>query len=170
MDINSVLPICGDSAERYHKELMDAINQREQMFQSHAQCVFDAVMAYSSESELILSGVDPVTKKIKLTKPGADELNAAIANGLNNRSIGYFIELISKHRGSANQAANAMKRHAENHAMKADVFTWLNTNMANFKSMDAAAEGIAGKVAPIAFRTARDWVGEWKKLRSASTP
>ena len=36
------------------------------------------------------------------------------------------------------------------------------------KSMDAAAQAIT-KQQPIAFRTARDWVGEWKKLRSTGT-
>jgi len=64
----------------------------------------------------------------------------------------------------------AIKRHTENHAMKSEVFKWLDANMVNFKSMDGAAAAIAGKIAPIAFRTARDWTGEWKKLRSASTP
>ena len=63
----------------------------------------------------------------------------------------------------------ALKRHSENHAMKEDVFVWLDTNMPNFKSMDAAAQAIT-KQQPIAFRTARDWVGEWKKLRSTGTP
>ena len=64
----------------------------------------------------------------------------------------------------AKAGANAI--HAENRAMKKDVFAWLDANMPNFKSMDSAAEAIAGKVAPVKFRTARDWVGEWKKLRS----
>ena len=64
----------------------------------------------------------------------------------------------------AKAGANAI--HAENRAMKQDVFAWLDTNMPNFKSMDSAAEAIAGKVAPVKFRAARDWVGEWKKLRS----
>ena len=68
----------------------------------------------------------------------------------------------------AGSAAHA--RHAENRTLKAEVFSWLDANMANFKSMDKAAEAIAGKIAPIAFRTAREWVGEWKKLRSAGTP
>ena len=63
----------------------------------------------------------------------------------------------------------ALKRHSENHAMKADVFVWLDANMLNFKSMDAAAQAIT-KQQPIAFRTARDWVGEWKKVRSTGTP
>ena len=67
----------------------------------------------------------------------------------------------------AKVAAHA--RHAENRSMKADVFAWLNTNMPKFKSMDAAAQAIT-KQQPIAFRTARDWTGEWKKLQSAGTP
>ncbi len=63
----------------------------------------------------------------------------------------------------------AAKRHTENKAMKQEVFVWLDTNMVNFKSKDAAAEAIAGKVAPIAWRTARDWIDNWKKLRSTGT-
>ena len=63
----------------------------------------------------------------------------------------------------------ADKRHTENRSMKSDVFIWLDTNMANFKSMDAAAQAVI-KQQPIAFRTARDWVGEWKKVRSTGTP
>lgn len=64
----------------------------------------------------------------------------------------------------------ASKRHAENRDMKNEVFQWLDLNMSSFKSMDEAAEAIAGKVQPVKFRTARDWVGQWKKLRSPSTP
>ncbi|MDQ0040859.1 hypothetical protein [Variovorax boronicumulans] len=60
--------------------------------------------------------------------------------------------------------------HAENRAMKSLVMTWCDDNMANFKSMDAAAEAIAGKLVPVTFRTARSWIGTWKKLRSAGTP
>lgn len=67
----------------------------------------------------------------------------------------------------AKTAAHA--RHTENRSMKADVFKWLDAQKAVFKSMDAAAQAIT-KQQPIAFRTARDWVGEWKKLRSAGTP
>jgi len=68
---------------------------------------------------------------------------------------------------SARNSANL--RHKENHEIKVHVFEWLDTNMPKFKSMDAAAEAVI-KQQPIAFRTARDWVGEWKKLRSASKP
>jgi hypothetical protein len=100
----------------------------------------------------------------------ADRMSSAILNDLDHLSIGDFVELVLKSHQKASQAAKARKRHAENHAMKADVYQWLDANMGNFKSMDAAAEAIAGNVVPIVFRTARDWVGQWKKLRSTGTP
>ena len=64
--------------------------------------------------------------------------------------------------------AGAKARHTENHAMKAEVFQWLDSQ-AKFKSNEAAAMAIT-KQQPIAHVTARDWFKEWKKLRSASTP
>ncbi|GHC96680.1 hypothetical protein GCM10007320_50850 [Pseudorhodoferax aquiterrae] len=64
----------------------------------------------------------------------------------------------------------AASAHAENRAMKAVVHEWCDANMANYKSMDAAATDVAGKLVPVVFRTARDWIGEWKKLRSAGRP
>lgn len=67
----------------------------------------------------------------------------------------------------ARTAANA--RHTENRAMKADAFTWLDANMPNLSSLDAAATALT-RQQPVAFRTARSWVDDWKKLRSAGTP
>lgn len=60
--------------------------------------------------------------------------------------------------------------HAENYAMKANAFSWLDANFDTCKSMDAAAEAMAGMLIPATFRTVRGWVTEWKKLRSAGTP
>ncbi len=96
-------------------------------------------------------------------------MDIAIKNCLDRRSISAFVEMIAEHHSRALQAARAYSRHAEHRAMKQDVFAWLDANMGQFKSMDSAAEAIAGKVAPIKWRTARDWVGEWKKRRSAGT-
>lgn len=67
-----------------------------------------------------------------------------------------------------NARKGAMSRHAENHAMKALVFDWYSENGANFRSMDKAAEAIAGKLVPVSFRTARVWLAEFKKVRLAS--
>jgi len=63
----------------------------------------------------------------------------------------------------------AAARHSENRAMKQDVFRWCDANMASVPSMDAAASRVAGIVVPAAWRTVRDWMTEWKKLRSAGT-
>lgn len=57
----------------------------------------------------------------------------------------------------------AAGRHKETNEMKKEVFEWLDENMGQFKSMDAAAEAVR-RVAPVGFRTARDWVGYWKKM------
>ena len=56
-------------------------------------------------------------------------------------------------------------RHKENRDMKAEAFIWLDQNRAKYKSMDDVAMAIT-KLLPIKFRAAREWVTEWKKLRS----
>ena len=71
---------------------------------------------------------------------------------------------------SATASRNAHLGHKEDRAMKADVFEWLNANFSKFKSADAAAEAIQGKVANITFRTAGGWIKQWKKQRPASKP
>ncbi|PKO58567.1 MAG: hypothetical protein CVU24_16925 [Betaproteobacteria bacterium HGW-Betaproteobacteria-18] len=98
-----------------------------------------------------------------------NEMDAMINQHLDHRSISDFVGLIVKNHVKALQVSNAYKRHAENRSMKADVFVWLDANMVKFRSMDSAAEAIT-KQQPIAFRTAREWAGEWKKLRSTGTP
>lgn len=60
----------------------------------------------------------------------------------------------------AKRAADA--RHKENREMKKDAFDWLNANFKRFNSMDDAADAVR-EVVPVKFRTARDWVGDWKK-------
>ena len=52
-------------------------------------------------------------------------------------------------------------------ANKDQAFDWLRSNMQNYKSMDATAEAIAGKIVPVTFRTARKWVKEYKDIQSA---
>ena len=59
--------------------------------------------------------------------------------------------------------------HAENRAMKAEVFIWLDSITPSFTVIEAAARAIV-KQQPIRHDTARNWFKEWKKLRSASTP
>jgi hypothetical protein len=61
-------------------------------------------------------------------------------------------------------------RHAENRAMKAIIFEWCDKHMEDYKSMDKAAEAVAWKEIPMGFRTVRDWMTEWRKLRPAGKP
>ena len=100
-------------------------------------------------------------------------VNAVIAKNMDVDSLHYFIKIIRNNRDRAVRTALARKgadeAHKEHRSMKADAFVWLDANRAQYKSMDAAAQAIT-KQQPIAFRTARDWVGEWKKLRSTGTP
>ncbi len=72
---------------------------------------------------------------------------------------------------SENARIAAQARHRENHDMKRQVFAWLDENFGAYKSMDSAAEAIAGRVVPVKFRTARDWVGQWRqRVPPARTP
>ena len=97
------------------------------------------------------------------------DVNDQIKGKLDFYSLIALEALIRKSALRNSAASKAHARHKENHSMKAEVFEWLDQNMSSFASMDSAAEAIAGKVVPVAFRTARKWVGEHKKLRSAGT-
>ena len=61
-------------------------------------------------------------------------------------------------------------RHAENRAMKNQVFDWCDANMSDFKSMDDAAQHVAGTIVPLKFRAVRAHMTKWKKMRSPGKP
>lgn len=69
---------------------------------------------------------------------------------------------------SDNAKKAAMVKHKENHEMKVLVFDWCDSNFDLYPSMDATAEAVAGKIVPVTFRTARDWIRDWG--RSARRP
>ena len=83
-----------------------------------------------------------------------------------------MMEIIRLYRESAvkNTAIrNALKRHTENHALRDAVYSWADANIKQGKSLDDAASDVAGKVVPLKWRTVREHLTQWKKLRSAST-
>ncbi len=62
-------------------------------------------------------------------------------------------------------------RHREDRAIKAEIMKWLDENRTPDLNGDQTATAIAGKLAPISWRTARDYITEWKrKQRSAGRP
>jgi hypothetical protein len=163
-----VIPVSMESLNKFGDAVMAEIEARESVFKEGAKHAFDAYIKYPIDDPILEATRDQKTGKIRLRDPAGEALDALIGNALNHRSIGYFVELVLEHHESANQAARAIKRHSENHAMKADVFAWLDSQT-KFKSIEAAAMAIT-KQQPIAHVTGRDWYKEWKKLRSASTP
>ena len=82
--------------------------------------------------------------------------------------IAKLVILAKEAQKSKSAQKAAIKRHRENHAMKAEVFQWLDSQP-KFKSIGKAATEIT-KQQPIAHVTATDWFKEWRKQRSASTP
>lgn len=83
-------------------------------------------------------------------------------------AIGKASKAAAARSRTARAKAAAARRHIENHAMRRQVFDWLDANMVNHRSMDSAASAIAGRVVPVTWRTARAWVTDWKRDRSAS--
>lgn len=98
-----------------------------------------------------------------------DSVNQIIKERLDFFSLLKYANMVRKDAAKHAAIIKADKRHEENRAMKAEVFAWLDENLSSFPSMDKAAEAIAAKVVPIAFRTARKWIDDYKKLRSAGT-
>ncbi len=81
-------------------------------------------------------------------------------------SIYEFMRLVLENQATTRAVINANKAHAKHHAMKANVFVWLDSNFADYKSNAAAARNIV-KLQAIEHETALDWINDWKKSRSA---
>ena len=124
-------------------------------------------LAASAESDALamMAKIQPTNPNPVVSAYQLLLINEELKNRINLFSLVALVKLVESNTASE----RASLRHVENRSMKKDVFNWLDTNMQAFNSMDAAAQAVT-KQQPIAFRTARSWVGEWKKLRSASTP
>ena len=85
-------------------------------------------------------------------------------------AIGEVIRLSNESAAKTNALKNALKRHAEHHALRDDVYKWADLNIKPGQKLDDAASEIAGKVVPLTWRTVRAHLTKWKKLRSTSIP
>jgi hypothetical protein len=94
------------------------------------------------------------------------EIDTLIRETLNASNIYAFIELVAADTKAATVAVAASRRHAQNHAMRDIVHEWCNANMARYRSMDNAAEAVAGKVVHVAHTTARAWIKSWPGLQA----
>jgi hypothetical protein len=132
-----------------------------------AQKLFDVLQR---QSDHLMASKDDQTGRYVIRNPWASELEATIAECLDFKSIGFFVDLISAASNSEKQRLTAIKGHSKNHIAKTQVFEWCDTNMDRFTSMDDAAIDIAESFVPHKFRTVREWMTEWRKLRSTGTP
>ena len=160
-------PIDGDFHSKYRQDMLRAIEARELARQQAAISVFETFCEYDFDNPKISYELDKDSGRGRFFDREGEELDRKIYSLLNRHTIAYFLDLVFADVQSTQQSERALKRHAETRSMKLDVFQWLEENMHNYKSMDKAAEAVI-RQQPIAFRTARDWVGEWKKLRSTS--
>ena len=67
-----------------------------------------------------------------------------------------FEQIKTKDKDRSEKAAN--NRHEENRLMKAYAITYYQQNREKFKSKDAAAAEIAGKIVPASYATVRGWL------------
>lgn len=99
----------------------------------------------------------------------ADEITVLIQSSLTADNIYEFCALISSDTQRTAAIKAAHERHAENRAMRAQVFEWCDTNLTRFSSLDSAADS-ARRLVPVTWRTVRTWIGQWKKGQSARIP
>ena len=161
---NRVSPTSLD--DQMAKAIIDLYRRGRLVSEQSAQYIFDKFAEYS-KADAELQIVSKGNLEFDLHDLSGQRLDSELREHLNHFTIGRFVELVLENSVKAKQSAAAIKRHQEHYQMKADVFDWLGSNMHNYKSMDATAEAIAGKLVPLAFRTVRRWVKEYKDMQSA---
>lgn len=59
----------------------------------------------------------------------------------------------------------ATKRHSENHALRDEIYAWLDSNLGVWTSLNDAAMKMAMKVVPLKYEAVRRHCTEWNRLR-----
>ncbi len=147
---------------------------REKHEMLRAQAVMNAISDYVQAADPKREAVAlPVSKAFPAgvhLMSAIDNLQQAVAENLDHSSIGAFIELIVANAESAKQTAAALKRHADNHALRDEIYAWMDANYKKGMALDDAASIISEKIVPLKWRTVRDHLTAWRKLRSTGTP
>ena len=159
-----------EAVDKLREVSKNILAESERLSKLKAQIVLDAANDYIQAAE---------TESERFAEPyhlprlisSAAILHRAIADNLDLTTIGAFIELIVANAESAKQTAAALKRHAENHALRDEIYAWMD---ANYKEegmvLDDIATELAGTLVPLKWRTVRDHLTAWRKLRSTGTP
>lgn len=139
-------------------------NRREGSPQSIADA--DVRITYSLAGECALQAMDAIGWAEHLQADSArkseiEELRKQLH--LSTETATAMIEARAREKISLKNSKAALTRHAENHKLKSYVFDWCDKHFNEYVSMDAAATAVAGKIVPVAFRTARNWISAWKR-------
>ena len=155
-----------DLGDELVKAVREIYRESRLGFDREAEYIFNKFTEYSS-CEPDLKCIDKGDGEVEIHDLGGQAFDLELREHLHHLTIARFIELILNNAVKAKQSAAAIKRHQEHYSMKHQVFGWLDINFQNYKSMDATAEAIAGKLVPLKFRTVRKWVKEYKDMHSA---
>jgi len=98
-----------------------------------------------------------------------NRITSMIKKDLDFDSLLVFLSMSKESSTRQRASILATKRHEKNHHAMEKVFIWCDANMSRFRSMDDAAFDIAETFVPQKFRTVRQWMTEWKKVRAAGS-
>jgi hypothetical protein len=145
--------------------------------------LIDAIIDSNDAVDFAVVALWHVADALRALRKGSDRTSAlmdagehAVA-GMQAACLGEYLNRLQALRLEANaqfadersrQARQAAhERHRENRDMKRHVWLWCDSNLSGFRSTDAAAEAIAGKIVPVRFRTVRSWISEYKRRHTA---
>jgi hypothetical protein len=124
-----------------------------QMHALYALWIIDNAMTAATDDGITANSIEAIAAAaLYLSEARVDLAHDPLR--LSKKKLTYAMSALGK--------LGADAAHVENRALKKEAFAWCDANMKNFPSMDSAA-GALQKVVPVAFRTARSWVGDWKK-------
>ena len=155
-----------DLGDELAKVVREIYRESRLGFDREAEYIFKKFTEYSAR-EPDLKCINKGGGEVEIHDLSGQAFDLELREHLHHLTIARFIELILNNAVKAKQSAAAIKRHQEHYSMKHQVFGWLDINFQNYKSMDATAEAIAGKLVPLKFRTVRKWVKEYKDMHSA---
>ena len=158
-----------EAVDKFLEAPKNILAERERLSKLKAQIVLDAANDYIQAAETESERFAAPYHLPRLISSSAI-LQRAIADNLDITTIGAFIELIVANAESAKQTAAALKRHAENHALRDEIYAWMDANYKKGMALDDAASIISEKIVPLKWRTVRDHLTAWRKLRSTGTP
>ena len=158
-----------EAVDKFLEAPKNILAERERLSKLKAQIVLDAANDYIQAAETESERFAAPYHLPRLISSAAI-LQRAIADNLDHSSIGAFIELIVANAESAKQTAAALKRHADNHALRDEIYAWMDANYKKGMALDDAASIISEKIVPLKWRTVRDHLTAWRKLRSTGTP